>query len=84
MTHNEAVAFNAGIEAMRAIARAAADKIETTDPRQLPTAFAIVSLRQLAHDAEHLLLPTGGGRPDSAATIQGPRSPTGTAAAAVV
>jgi hypothetical protein len=57
MTRAETLAFNAGVEAVLAIARRTADGIARTSRRRVHEDFAVAALSELAESARALLLP---------------------------
>lgn len=57
MTRGEIVAFNAGVEAVLAIARKTANGIAQTSRRRVHEEFAVAALSELAEAARTLLLP---------------------------
>lgn len=57
MTRAEALAFNAGVEAVLGIARRTAEGIARTSRRRVHEEFAVAALSELAEAAQALLLP---------------------------
>ena len=57
MTRAETLAFNAGVEAVLAIARHAAEGISRTSKRRVHEDFAVAALSELAEAARALLRP---------------------------
>ena len=57
MTRAETLAFNAGVEAVLAIARRTADGIARTSRRRVHEDFAVAALSELAEAARSLLMP---------------------------
>ena len=55
MTRAETLAFNAGVEAVLAIARRAAEGISRTSKRPVHEDFAVAALSELAEGARALL-----------------------------
>ena len=56
MTRAETLAFNAGVEAVLAIARRTADGIARTSRRRVHEDFAVAALSELAEAARALLM----------------------------
>ncbi len=57
MTRAETLAFNAGVEAVLAIARRTAEGIARTSRRRVHEDFAVAALSELADAARALLVP---------------------------
>ena len=57
MTRGEILAFNAGVEAVLAVARRTADGIARTSRRRVHEDFAVAALAELAEASRALLLP---------------------------
>ena len=57
MTRAEAVAFNAGVQAVLAIAARTAEAISRTTQRRVHEEFAVAALEELAEAGKALLLP---------------------------
>ena len=65
MTRVEILAFNAGVEAVLAIARRTSEGLARTSRRRVHEEFAVVALAELADAARALLVPVPTGSPEA-------------------